>query len=74
MVVTSVAACGVVGPPIAPERVGVNATITRQKMQLEKSGTVQSAGNLSEGPVPIEPMEPKGQDEELPPLRPVGTR
>ena len=69
-----IAACGVVGPPIAPEDVGVNTTITRQKAQLQKSGTVQPADNAPGASVPAEPVEPKGQDEELPPLRPVGTR
>lgn len=70
----AVAACGVVGPPVAPEDVGVNTTITRQKAQLQKSGTGQPADNASEASIPTEPVEPKGQDEELPPLRPVGTR
>ncbi len=76
-VLTVVTACGVVGAPIAPENVGVNPTIARQKAQLRKSGTAQPAENASGISVPIEPMEPmepKGQDEELPPLRPVGTR
>lgn len=70
----AIAACGVVGPPIAPEYVGVNPTITRQKAQLQKSGTTQPAANATVSSAPIEPVEPKGQDEELPPLRPVGTR
>ena len=69
-----VSACGVVGPPISPEDVGVNPTIIRQKAQLQKSGTVQPADNAAATPAPIEPVEPKGQDEELPSLRPVGTR
>ncbi len=71
---TVVTACGVVGPPVAPENVGVNPTITRQKAQLQQSGTVQPADPAARTPAPIEPVEPKGQDEELPPLRPVGTR
>ena len=70
----AVAACGVVGPPIAPEDVGVNMTITRQKAQLQKPGTGQPADSATGTSVPTEPVEPKGQDEELPPLRPVGTR
>lgn len=68
------AACGVVGPPIAPENVGVNPTITRQKAQLQKTGTTQAVNNAAGSSVPGEPVEPKGQDEDLPPLRPVGTR
>lgn len=68
------AACGVVGPPIAPEDVGVNQTITRQKAQLQKSGTVPPMDHPPGTSASTEPVEPKGQDEELPPLRPVGTR
>lgn len=68
------AACGIVGPPIAPEDVGVNPTINRQKAQLQQSGTVQPVDNAMVPAVPATPVEPKGQDEELPPLRPVGTR
>lgn len=67
-------ACGVVGPPIAPEDVGVNPTIARQKAQLKKSGATQPVDRGAESVAPIEPEEPKGQDEVLPPLRPVGTR
>lgn len=67
-------ACGVVGPPIAPEDVGVNPTIARQKAQLKKSGAAQPVDRAAESVAPIEPEEPKGQDEVLPPLRPVGTR
>ena len=73
-VLTVVTACGVVGAPIAPENVGVNPTIAKQKAQLQQSGTVQPAGPAAGTPAPVEPVEPKGQDEELPPLRPVGTR
>jgi hypothetical protein len=69
-----VAACGVVGPPVPPEDVGVNPTITRQKAQLEKTGTTQPTDKAAAPAVSTEPVEPKGQDEELPPLRPVGTR
>jgi hypothetical protein len=71
---TVVTACGVVGPPVAPENVGVNPTITRQKAQVEKTGTTQPTDNAAAPAVSIEPVEPKGQDEELPSLRPVGTR
>ena len=68
---TVVTACGVVGPPIPPEDVGVNPTINRQKAQLEKTGTTQPLDNAA---APTAPVELKGQDEELPSLRPVGTR
>lgn len=74
ILLTVVAACGVVGPPIPPEDVGVNPTISRQKAQLQKTGTTQPTDNAVAPAVLIEPVAPKGQDEELPPLRPVGTR
>ena len=66
--------CGAVGSPIPPERVGVNATIERQKTleSLEEKRRKDAA--VAE---PIEP-EPdsalQGQDVNLPPLQPVGTR
>jgi len=66
--------CGTAGSPIAPERVGVNATIERQKTleSLEEKRRKDAAV--------IEPTEPEpdsalqGQDVDLPPLQPVGTR
>jgi hypothetical protein len=73
-VLTVVTACGVVGPPIAPENVGVNPTITKQKMELKKAGEAQEAVNTTLSPDQVAPGEIRGQDEELPPLRPVGTR
>jgi hypothetical protein len=74
ILLTVAAACGVVGPPVPPEDVGVNPTITRQKAQLQKTGATQPTDNAGAPAVLIEPVAPKGQDEELPPLRPVGTR
>ena len=44
-VLTVVTGCGVVGAPIAPENVGVNPTIARQKMELKKLGETQEAVN-----------------------------
>ena len=73
-VLTGVIACGVVGAPIAPENVGVNPTITRQKMELKRQGEAQEAVNSTVSAEQVAPGEIKGQDEELPPLRPVGTR
>ena len=72
-VAVCLAGCGVVGPPIAPEDVGVNPTIARQKAQLQKSGTTEPTA-AEPAPEPPVVLEPKGQDEELPPLRPFGTR
>lgn len=66
--------CGVVGPPIPPENVGMAPIIEKQKKQQgqhpgQQPGVID--GTPSEGPQLI---EPRGQDEELPPLRPIGTR
>lgn len=67
-------ACGTVGPPVPPENVGVNSTIQLQKKrellelkQREEAAAAES-GELSQDPLL------QGQDVNLPPLRPVGTR
>jgi len=66
--------CGAVGLPIPPENVGVNPTIERQK-ELESVEKKQR-----EAATAAEPLEPQpdsllqGQDVNLPPLQPVGTR
>lgn len=73
-VLTVVTACGVVGSPVAPENVGVNPTIIKQKMELKKLGEAQEAVNTTVSSDQVAPGEIKGQDEELPSLRPVGTR
>ena len=68
-------ACGSVGSPIPPESVGVNATIERQKkLELleEKQREAAGAAESTEPPQP-DPML-QGQDVNLPPLQPVGTR
>jgi hypothetical protein len=62
-----VVSCGVMGPPVPPEDVGVNPIIERQKL-LDAQGAKQR-----EAAEP-QPTEPQGQDVNLPPLRPVGTR
>ncbi|MDE3040614.1 MAG: hypothetical protein KGJ82_08570 [Nitrospirota bacterium] len=66
--------CGVVGPPVPPENVGVNPTIERQKKveALEEKQREAAAAAESAEPLP-DPML-QGQDVNLPPLRPVGTR
>ncbi len=66
--------CGVVGPPVPPESVGVNPTIERQKKleALEEKQRENAAAAESVEPPP-DPML-QGQDVNLPPLRPVGTR
>lgn len=70
----SLMGCGVVGPPVAPEDVGVARTIAQQKKQHAREAAEQK--RKSDAPAAGEdvPLGPVGQDEELPPLRPVGTR
>ena len=67
-------ACGAVGPPIPPENVGVSPTIERQKKleALEEKQREAAAAAESAEPQP-DPML-QGQDVNLPPLQPVGTR
>jgi len=64
-------ACGVVGAPVAPETIGVAPTIERQKKEHEAQEAKQR-----EAAAEAEEQDPAllGQDENLPPLRPVGTR
>ncbi|OGW50004.1 MAG: hypothetical protein A2V62_13240 [Nitrospirae bacterium RBG_19FT_COMBO_58_9] len=65
--------CGTVGPPVPPENVGLNPTIERQK-KLEMLEEKQREGAADESAeLPPDPML-QGQDVNLPPLRPVGTR
>ncbi len=68
------AACGVVGPPVPPGNVGVNPTIERQKKleALEEKQREAAAAAESVEPPPDAMLQ--GQDVNLPPLRPVGTR
>jgi hypothetical protein len=67
-------ACGTVGPPVPPENVGVNATIQQQKKQeaLELNQR-EAAAEVESAELPLDPAL-QGQDVNLPPLRPVGTR
>ena len=66
--------CGAVGSPIPPERVGVNATIERQKAleSLEEKRRKDAALLESTEPGPDSALQ--GEDVNLPPLQPVGTR
>lgn len=63
------AACGVIGSPIPPEDVGVAPIIQRQK-ELD---ALDAAKTQEEEEAPVV-LEPQGQDVDLPPLHPVGTR
>lgn len=61
-------ACGTVGPPVPPETVGVTRTIEEQK----KRDAIEAQ---QREPAELRPeAEDQGQDVDLPPLRPVGTR
>jgi predicted small lipoprotein YifL len=74
MIMGTLVACGVVGPPVPPENVGVTPTIERQKKLEALEEKQREAAAAAE---PIEPpLDPalQGQDVNLPPLRPVGTR
>ncbi len=65
--------CGVVGPPVPPENVGLNPTVERQKNQEMLEEKQREAAAAESTDVPPDPML-QGQDVNLPPLRPVGTR
>ena len=68
-------ACGIVGPPVPPENVGVNRTIELQKkleVLEEKQREAAAAAESVEPPPPDAMLQ--GQDVNLPPLRPVGER
>jgi hypothetical protein len=70
----TLAACGVVGAPLPPESVGVTPTIERQKkleMLNEKQREAAAAAESAE-PQPDPLLQ--GQEIDLPPLQPVGTR
>ena len=62
-----VVACGVMGTPIPPEDVGVAPLIERQKRADAEAAKRESESAPA-------PLEPQGQDVDLPPLRPMGTR
>lgn len=64
-------ACGVVGAPVAPETIGVAPVIERQNKEHDARET-----NQRDTAIEAEEQDPEqlGQDENLPPLRPVGTR
>jgi hypothetical protein len=67
-------ACGVVGAPVPPESVGMTPTIERQKKleALEEKQREAAAAAESTEPQPDPLLQ--GQDVDLPPLQPVGTR
>jgi hypothetical protein len=74
MTMGTLVACGAVGSPVPPESVGVTPTIERQKKfeALEEKQREAAAAAESTEPQP-DPML-QGQDVDLPPLQPVGSR
>jgi hypothetical protein len=67
-------ACGVVGSPIPPESVGVTPTIERQKKLEALEEKQREAAAVAESTEPQPDPMLQGQDVDLPPLQPVGTR
>lgn len=66
-------ACGVVGAPVPPESIGVEPTVKQQQEQHEAM-TPRQQESPSSGEIEDPYPALAGQDEDLPPLRPVGTR
>ena len=67
-------ACGVVGAPIPPESVGVTPTIERQKKLEALEEKQREAAAAAESTESQPDLMLQGQDVDLPPLQPVGTR
>ena len=67
-------ACGAVGSPVPPENVGVNPTIERQKKLEAIEEKQREAEAAAESTEPQPDPKLQGQDVNLPPLRPEGTR
>jgi predicted small lipoprotein YifL len=74
MAIGTLVACGTVGAPIPPEDVGVTPTIERQKrveaLQEKQREAAMAPDTTEPQPDPLL----QGQDVDLPPLQPVGTR
>jgi predicted small lipoprotein YifL len=74
MAIGTLVACGTVGAPIPPEDVGVTPTIERQKrveaLQEKQREAAMAPDTIEPQPDPLL----QGQDVDLPPLQPVGTR
>lgn len=74
VILGTMVACGAVGAPVPPESIGVTPTIERQKAleALDEKQRAAAAAAESTNPQP-DPML-QGQDIDLPPVQPVGTR
>jgi hypothetical protein len=64
--------CGTMGAPVPPENVGVALTIEQQKQREVEEARQREAESGAEDVGPDATMQ--GQDVNLPPFRPVGTR
>ena len=74
VILGTLVACGSVGAPIPPENVGVTPTIERQKKLEALDEKQREAATAAESTQPQpDPMLP-GQDIDLPPVQPLGTR
>jgi hypothetical protein len=67
-------ACGTVGAPVPPESVGVTPTIERQKKLEALDEKQREAAAAADSTEPQTNPMLQGQDMDLPPLQPVGTR
>ncbi|HXV68811.1 MAG TPA: hypothetical protein VD738_07790 [Nitrospira sp.] len=69
------AACGVVGPPIAPEMIGAAPVIQRQKQQHEQEAleAQQREKAVADEAAEYDP-DLQEHEVELPPLEPAGRR
>jgi hypothetical protein len=67
-------ACGIVGAPLPPESVGVTPTIERQKKLEALKEKERQAAAAAESTEPQPDPLLQGQEIDLPPLQPVGTR
>lgn len=72
MAAWALASCGVVGAPVPPENVGVAVTIEQQKKRDALDAQQREAAAAAEAGESDPALQ--GQDVNLPPLRPVGTR
>ncbi len=66
-------ACGTVGPPMAPEDVGIGPLMEQQDRARAQQAGQRMPAEPAEPGAP-ETVEPLGQEDVLPPLRPVGGR
>ncbi len=74
MMAGTLVSCGAVGAPIPPENVGVTPTIERQKKLEVLQEKQREAAAAAESTEPQSDPLLQGQDVDLPPLQPVGTR